>query len=190
MINPRIISQLETLENPLNLQTEYDMIGDIQNESSWCVSEAQNCQIDDLINFDEQMSLLKQLEVTEKPDNDFSNRFQDLNYENSLFPEKDAQESTKKSIQTKNSSTSLNINESNMDELSLFFNNHDYSKIIVSDQDEQLFKNNSHTCRKYEQNLDASFLIQEDTKDYMTKSFKIGLEGKDSFIKLSLHSFS
>ena len=136
------------------------------------------------------MSILKRLEATEKPNIDFSSRLQDLNYENSLFAEKDAQESTKESIQTKNSSTSLNINESSVGELSLFFNDHDHSKIIASDQDEQLFKKNSHTCRKYEQNIDASFLIQEDSKDYMTKSFKIGLKGKDSFIKLSLHSFS
>ena len=34
MINPRIISELETLNNPLNLQTEYGMTGDIEDESS------------------------------------------------------------------------------------------------------------------------------------------------------------
>ena len=55
-----------------------------------------------------------------------------------------------------------------------------------SDKEEQLDKKYSHTCNKNELNSDASFLVQEDNKDYLIKSFKIELKGKDSFIIIKL----
>ena len=179
MINPTIISEFETSKNPFSFESEYSVIDNFDNESSWCIHEAEDCQINDLVSFDQQLTLLKQLEATETFSNNFCSRDQHLSYESLLNADKDIQEWAHENIQAKNSRMGLSINDSGANTLNLSYIDHDYLKLADIVQEEQLFKNQSDECYQNEKNIVPNLQIQDENEYYFIKSADIDQKGKD-----------
>ena len=132
-----------------------------------------------MVSFDQQLTLLKQLEATETFSNNFTSRDQHLSYEGLLNADKDIQEWAHESMEAQNSRMGLSINDSGANALNLSCIDHDYLKLADIDQDEQLFKNQSDKCYQNEQNIVPNLQIQDGNEDYFIKSIDIDQKGKD-----------